>query len=127
MHATMRAMMLEGDSGDTISAVIKGTRKCGNIALIGDFFFHTNQFPIGALMEKTITLRGGQLMAQKYYPYLLDIVVQGQYDPSFMFTHKDDFENIAENYAKFNEHTVPGGLKICLVTKFGRSLDSTNI
>lgn len=64
-HTVMRALMLEGDSGDTISAVIKATRKCGNIALIGDFFFHTNQFPIGALMEKSITLRGGQLMAQR--------------------------------------------------------------
>lgn len=64
-HTVMRALMLEGDSGDTVSSVIKATRKCGNIALIGDFFFNTNQFPIGALMEKTITLRGGQLMAQK--------------------------------------------------------------
>jgi threonine dehydrogenase-like Zn-dependent dehydrogenase len=65
VHTAMRALMLEGDSGDTVSSVIKATRKGGNVALIGDFFFHTNQFPIGALMEKTITLRGGQLMAQK--------------------------------------------------------------
>lgn len=60
-----RATGLEGDATDTVAAVIKATRKCGNIALIGDFFFNTNHFPIGALMEKTITLRGGQLMAQK--------------------------------------------------------------
>lgn len=65
LHATMRAVGLEGDSSDTIAACIKATRKCGNVALIGDFFFETNKFPIGALMEKTITLRGGQLMAQK--------------------------------------------------------------
>lgn len=64
-HAAMRAVGLERDQGDTISAIIKATRKCGNIALIGDFFFETNNFPIGALMEKTITLRGGQLLAQK--------------------------------------------------------------
>ncbi|KAF3406877.1 hypothetical protein DPV78_000211 [Talaromyces pinophilus] len=40
------------------------------------------------LMEKTITLRGGQLFAQKYFPFLLDIVVEGKYDPSFIFTHE---------------------------------------
>ncbi|KAI9742678.1 MAG: hypothetical protein M1818_003819 [Claussenomyces sp. TS43310] len=120
-HTIMRTVGLEGDSSDTISAIIKATRKCGNIALIGDFFFNTNNFPIGALMEKTITLRGGQLMAQKYFPYLLDIVVRGEYDPSFMFTHTDDFEKIPENYALFNDHKVPGGLKVCLVTEFGRS------
>ena len=39
--------------------------KCGNIALIGDFFYSTNNFPIGMMMEKAITVRGGQLYAEK--------------------------------------------------------------
>ncbi|KAK5065229.1 hypothetical protein LTR84_001067 [Exophiala bonariae] len=120
-HKVMRGIFIEGDSSDTVSAIIKATRKGGNIALIGDFFFTTNQFPIGALMEKAITLRGGQLYAQKYFPYLLDITVNNEYDPSFMFTHEDNFESISENYAKFNTHEVPGGLKVCLITEFGRT------
>ncbi|PQE13274.1 hypothetical protein CJF32_00010636 [Rutstroemia sp. NJR-2017a WRK4] len=120
-HTIMRGIFAEGDSGDTVSAIIKATRKGGNIALIGDFFFTTNQFPIGALMEKAITLRGGQLYAQKYFPYLLDITKNGEYDPSFMFTYEDDFENISTDYAKFNSHEIPGGLKVCLTTAFGRS------
>jgi threonine dehydrogenase-like Zn-dependent dehydrogenase len=64
-HATMRMLGVEGDSADTVSAVIKATRKGGNIGLIGDFFYSSNGFPIGMLMEKAITLRGGQLYAQK--------------------------------------------------------------
>ena len=64
-HTAMRAVGIEGDSSDTVSAVIKATRKGGNVALIGDFFYNTNNFPIGMLMEKAITLRGGQLYAQK--------------------------------------------------------------
>ncbi|KAE9377498.1 S-glutathione dehydrogenase [Stipitochalara longipes BDJ] len=120
-HTIMRGVFAEGDSGDTVSAMIKATRKGGNIALIGDFFFTTNKFPIGALMEKAITLRGGQLYAQKYFPYLLDITKKGEYDPSFMFTYEDDFENIVTDYAKFNKHELPGGLKVCLATAFGRS------
>ncbi|KAH7303879.1 chaperonin 10-like protein [Stachybotrys elegans] len=119
-HATMRSLGIEGDSSDTVSAIIKATRKGGNIALIGDFFFSTNNFPIGMLMEKAITLRGGQLYAEKYFPYLLDLVVQGKYDPSFMFTYEDNLENISECYAMFNDHKVPGGLKVCIATEFGR-------
>ncbi|KAK5188344.1 hypothetical protein LTR96_011653 [Exophiala xenobiotica] len=53
-------------------------------------------FPIGMLMEKTITLRGGQLMAQKHYPFLLDLVKEGKYGPSFIFTNVDNFENIPQ-------------------------------
>jgi threonine dehydrogenase-like Zn-dependent dehydrogenase len=69
-HSTMRALGVEGDSSDTASAVIKATRKGGNVALIGDFFYTTNNFPIGMLMEKTITLRGGQLFAQKVHHHI---------------------------------------------------------
>jgi len=123
-HATMRTLGIEGDSSDTVSAVIKATRKGGNIALIGDFFFSTNHFPIGMLMEKAITLRGGQLYAEKYFPYLLDLVVKGEYDPSFVITHKDDFEKIPENYEAFFNHKTPGGLKVCLATAFGRSQEA---
>ncbi|KAM0234625.1 hypothetical protein ACHAP5_010019 [Fusarium lateritium] len=120
-HAAMRALGVEGDSSDTVSSAIKATRKGGNVALIGDFFYTTNNFPIGMLMEKAITLRGGQLYAQKYFPFLLDIVVEGKYDPSFLFTHHDDFENISKNYSDFFSHKTPGGLKVCLATAFGRA------
>ncbi|OWY47416.1 hypothetical protein AA0118_g824 [Alternaria tenuissima] len=65
VHNTMRKLGIEGDSSDTVSAVIKATRKGGNIALIGDFFYSTNNFPIGMMMEKAITVRGGQLYAEK--------------------------------------------------------------
>ncbi|KAF4988857.1 hypothetical protein FGRMN_9499 [Fusarium graminum] len=64
-HEAMRKLGVEGDSSDTVSAAIKATRKGGNVALIGDFFYSTNNFPIGMMMEKGITVRGGQLYAQK--------------------------------------------------------------
>ncbi|KAK8061944.1 Formaldehyde dehydrogenase [Apiospora phragmitis] len=128
-HKVMRATRLEGDSADTVSEIIKATRKGGNMALIRDFFFNTNYFPIGMLMEKTITLRGGQLMAQQpansseYYPYLLNLVKEGKYDPSFVFTYTDDFENAPQEYEKQFNHEVPGGLKSIMVTPYGRKLN----
>lgn len=64
-HSAMRAISMEGDSSETVSTVIKATRKGGNVALIGDFFYTTNNFPIIMLMEKAITPCGGQLCAQK--------------------------------------------------------------
>lgn len=64
-HATMRALGVEGDSSDTVSAVIKATRRGGNDALIGGFFYSTNNYPIGVLMEKAMALRSAQLYAEK--------------------------------------------------------------
>ena len=54
---------------------------------------------------------------------MLDTVAQGKYDPSWLFTYTDDFENISEDYAKFNGNAIPSGLKVFLVTEFGRSLE----
>ena len=78
-HATMRTLGLEGDSSDTVSAVIKATRNGGNVALIGGFFYETNNFPICMLMEKVITLRGGQLYAEKVRPLHIFLHYRLQY------------------------------------------------
>jgi hypothetical protein len=32
----------------------------------------------------------------------------------------DEFENIVEDYRRFSRHEIPGGLKVCLVTEYGR-------
>jgi threonine dehydrogenase-like Zn-dependent dehydrogenase len=119
-HAAMRAIGLERDSSDTAAAIIKATRKGGNVALIGDFFFTTHDFPIGPIMQKALTVRGGHAAPQRYQPFLLDLVVQGRLDPSWLFTYEDEFENISEHYHRFARHEMPGGLKVCLVTAFGR-------
>jgi threonine dehydrogenase-like Zn-dependent dehydrogenase len=66
-HLAMRTTGAETDSGDTVHAVFKSTRKGGHVALIGDFFYGTNDFPIGMVMQKGITIRGGYLPAQKVF------------------------------------------------------------
>ncbi|KAH8703205.1 putative formaldehyde dehydrogenase [Talaromyces proteolyticus] len=93
-HVAMRTMRMETDSGDTVHAVLKSTRKSGRVALIGDFFLGTNDFPIGMMMQKGITIRG------------------------------DEFENIGKYYKMFSHHQIPGGLKVCLTTVHGRGMCS---
>ncbi|ORY61668.1 uncharacterized protein BCR38DRAFT_411521 [Pseudomassariella vexata] len=70
-HKAMRAVRLEVDKSDSISVDTKTSRKRGNLILVSDFFFSTDNFPIDILMEKSITLRGGQLFYQKIRNALL--------------------------------------------------------
>jgi threonine dehydrogenase-like Zn-dependent dehydrogenase len=63
--AGLRAFGLARESNDSVSAIIKATRKGGNIALVGDFFFPTHDFPIGPLVHKALTVRGGQSIPQR--------------------------------------------------------------
>lgn len=64
-HTALRTMGLQRDSSDTVGSIIKATRKGGNVALVGDLFFASHDFPIGPLMQKALTLRGGQSGPQK--------------------------------------------------------------
>lgn len=64
-HTALRTMGLQRDSSDTVGSIIKATRKGGNVALVGDLFFTSHDFPIGPLMQKALTLRGGQSGPQK--------------------------------------------------------------
>lgn len=64
-HTAMRTIGLERDSSDTVAAIIRCLKKGGYLAMIGDFFFSTHDFPIGAMIQKGLTVRGGQADLQK--------------------------------------------------------------
>lgn len=112
-HAAMRAIGLERDSSDTVASIIKATRKGSKVALICDF--------LRPMMQKALTVRGGQAAPQRYQPFLLDLFIYGCLDPSWLFAYVDEFENILEQHHRFARHEMTGGLKVCLVTAFGRS------
>ena len=74
-----RAVGLETDSSEIVNEALRAVRKFGTISLVADYAALTNQFLIGALMEKGITLRGtGQTPVHKYWHELLEKVESGE-------------------------------------------------
>ncbi|EPZ33800.1 GroES-like domain-containing protein [Rozella allomycis CSF55] len=112
-HAIERTLKMETDSIDSLSECIYCVKKGGNIAIIGDYLGYANHFPIGAMMEKGLTVRGGQLYCQKYWKKILDMLVSNQVDPSFLITHHYNLEEASEAYKLFDEK-VNGVLKVIL-------------
>jgi len=98
-----RTTGIETDSSDILREMIISCRKAGNIAIIGDYFKDTNQFPIGAMMEKGLTVKGSQVYVQKYWKQLLGYIERGLVDPSFIITHTMPLEKIDEAYKMFNK------------------------
>lgn len=112
---------LQTDAIDTIKEAIIACKKAGRICLIGDYFGTANDFPVGALMEKSITLRGGQLFAQKYWKHLLNLLNSGEIDGSWLFSHRMMLDEIDKAYSLFNERK-DNCTKVILYTKFGESM-----
>jgi threonine dehydrogenase-like Zn-dependent dehydrogenase len=115
-HKVETLAHLETDAADIINEMVKTCQKAGNISMIGDYFGYANHFPIGALMEKAITLRGGQVYVQKYWHEVLKKIEEGVFDPTVVITHHMPFEKCAEVYKQFAEHKT---LKVVLKTRAG--------
>jgi len=112
---------LQTDSAEIITEIVRCCRKGGTLALIGDYFAMANQFPIGHIMEKGITLRGSQVHVQRYWQLLMDYIVSGDFDPSFILTHVVPFEKMSEAYENFDKH-LHGIIKLDIKTEFGRQM-----
>ncbi len=46
-----------------------------------------DKFPIGAVMNRGLTIRSGQCHVQRYMRPLLERIQNGEIDPSFIITH----------------------------------------
>ena len=118
LHTAERAVGAETDSSEVANEMLRAVRKFGTCALVGDYAAMTNQFLIGALMEKGITLRGtGQAPVQKYWHELLKKVESGEFDPTIILTHRFSIENFAEVYDAF-DGKENGIIKTFVQTRF---------
>lgn len=57
-HKIERTLKLETDTADILTECIKSVRKFGTVSIIGVYSGYCNHFPIGAMMEKDLTVRG---------------------------------------------------------------------
>ncbi len=115
-HKVQRALKLETDAVDALSDAIRSVRKGGTVYAVGDFIGFANQFPIGAIMEKGLTLKGSQVPVQRYREPLLERIQQGEIDPTFLISHHMPLNRAAEAYRVFDQKD-DGVVKIVLQTR----------
>ncbi|MCH4893202.1 alcohol dehydrogenase catalytic domain-containing protein [Sphingomonas sp. SFZ2018-12] len=89
------------DRAAALKQAILACRKGGRVSVPGVYGGMTDKFPIGALMEKGLTLRTGQTHVQKYSRMLLDMIMAGKIDTTFLISHRLPLEQAAEGYRNF--------------------------
>lgn len=67
---------------------IMSCRKGGTISIPGVYIGVGDNIPIGAAMNKGLTIKQGQTHTHKYMPMLLEKIEAGEIDPSFVITHR---------------------------------------
>jgi threonine dehydrogenase-like Zn-dependent dehydrogenase len=98
---TKQALRLETDRPFALREAIMSCRNGGIVSVIGVYGGFIDKFPMGAVMNRGITIRAGQCHVQRYMEPLLERILGGEIDPSFVVTHRLPLEEAPRGYDLF--------------------------
>ncbi|MFI9007548.1 zinc-dependent alcohol dehydrogenase [Actinosynnema sp. NPDC053489] len=96
-------LKLETDRPIAVREAIHNCRKGGSVFVLGVFSGLVDKFPLGAVMNKGLTLRGAQQHGQRYIPMLLDRLASGELTTTHLATHVLPLEEGARGYQLFKD------------------------
>jgi len=88
----------------------------GVVSVIGAYSGFIDKFPIGSIMNRSLTIRTGQCHVHRYMRPLLERIERGAIDPTFIISHRMELEDAAEGYDRFL-HKQDECMKIVLKTR----------
>jgi threonine dehydrogenase-like Zn-dependent dehydrogenase len=110
---TKQAMRLETDRAFALREAIMACRGGGTVAVIGVYGGLVDKFPMGSVMNRSLTIKSGQTHVQRYMRRLLGCVERGEIDPSFVITHRLPLVEARRGYELF-KHKRDDCLKVVL-------------
>lgn len=108
-----QAVKLETDRPMALREVMLSVRNAGRISIVGDYAGVIDKVPFGAVMNRGITMRMGQAPVQRYYHQLLERILEGQIDPSFIATHTLPLSETPKGY-ELMDQKEDGCVKVVL-------------
>jgi len=93
---------LESGRPYALREAIMCCRNGGTVSIIGVYGGFIDKFPIGSVMNRSLTIKTGQAHVQRYMRPLLERIQRGEIDPSTIITHRMRLNEAPEAFAKFN-------------------------
>lgn len=104
IDAVKQETKLGTDRQHVLREVIMACRKGGRISMPGVYGGIGDKLPIGAFMQKGLTLKTGQTHVQKYLPELLKLVLEGRIDTTDLISHRLPLEQAPDAYKNFHDN-----------------------
>jgi threonine dehydrogenase-like Zn-dependent dehydrogenase len=96
-----QAMKLETDRPTALRQAIRACRNGGIVSVIGVYGGFVDTFPMGAVVNRSLTIKSGQCHVQRYMRPLLQRIIDGEIDPSFVVTHTLPLSQAPEGFRMF--------------------------
>lgn len=97
-------LKLQGGTLGPIQISTKAVRKAGTVQITGVYGGNYNMFPLGAFWVRNITLKMGQAPVIPFMPKLLKKIMDKEFDPTEIITHKVPLDDASHAYRIFNDH-----------------------
>lgn len=91
------------DRGHAFRQALIACRKGGRVSVPGVYGGMLDKFPLGAMMEKGLTIKSGQTHVQKYTQQLLGMIEAGEIDTTFLISHHLPLEEAPTGYKNFRD------------------------
>ena len=96
-----QALMLETDRPLALREAVLACRNGGTVSVIGVYGGFIDKFPMGAILNRSLTIRAGQCHVHRYMRPLLERIQKGEIDPSFVITHRLPLDQAPKGYDMF--------------------------
>ncbi|MEU6077185.1 zinc-dependent alcohol dehydrogenase [Micromonospora sp. NPDC047074] len=98
-----QAVKAETERPFALRQAILACRSGGVVSVIGAYGGFVDKFPMGAFMNRSLSMRTGQCHVQRYTRPLLDRIRRGDIDPSFVVSHRMPLKDAAKGYKIFQK------------------------
>jgi threonine dehydrogenase-like Zn-dependent dehydrogenase len=110
---TKQLARLETDRPHALREAIMSCRNGGTVSVVGVYGGFIDKFPIGSVMNRSLTIKTGQCHVQRYLRPLLRRIESGEIDPSFVITHRMALDDAPRGYEIF-KHKQEDCVKVIL-------------
>jgi threonine dehydrogenase-like Zn-dependent dehydrogenase len=96
-----QATRMETERPHALREAILACRNGGVVSVVGVYGGFLDKFPMGAVINRGLTIRAGQCHVHKYMRPLLERIEAGEIDPSFVISHRMGLDDVSEGYETF--------------------------
>jgi threonine dehydrogenase-like Zn-dependent dehydrogenase len=96
-----QAMRLESDRPGVLRQAILACRNGGTVSVPGVYGGFIDKMPMGAVVNKALTVKSGQTHVHRYMKPLLERIENGDIDPTFVISHRMSLDDAPLGYEIF--------------------------
>jgi threonine dehydrogenase-like Zn-dependent dehydrogenase len=96
-----QAARMQTDRPTALREAITSVRNGGIVSVVGVYGGIIDKFPMGAVVNRGLTIKSGQTPVHRYMRPLLQRIERGEIDPSFIISHRLSLNDAPKGYDLF--------------------------